>query len=185
MTNKPSNWKTVSSKMILNHHLLKVTEDVAKLPDGKETTYVRHAPSKNDSVIIIALDNNGDVLVQREYSYPPNKVMFQLPGGSMKPGESIITAAKRELAEESGYSGHSIKQLGSYYVINRLSDKQQHVLLFKNLFRHKLKEDDDEFIETLWLPKDKIIQMIRNQQIDNINLLAALNMWFCNESINE
>lgn len=180
---KPKPWETLSTKVILNHKLLSITEDSVKLPNGKSITYVRHSPSVNDSVIVIAVNEAGNILVQKEYSYPPNKIMHQLPGGSMKPDETIEVAAKRELAEESGYSAHKITHIGSYFVVNRLSDKKQHVLLFTDLFKYKLDEDVDEFIETLWLSRETITDMIADGKIDNINMLAALNMWFCNNSI--
>jgi ADP-ribose pyrophosphatase len=146
-------WKIVSSKILLDNERLSITEDTVELPDGRLTTYVKHTPSSLESVIIIAVNAKNQVLIQREYSHPPQKVMWQLPGGSMEKGETIEQAALRELAEESGYSAKLTKYLGNYYVHNRLSDKRQHIVLCTELFEYKLPEDDDEYIENNWMSK--------------------------------
>lgn len=96
----------------------------------------------------------------------------------MEPGEEIAQAAVRELAEESGYSAKKTAVLGSFYVHNRLSDKQQYIVLCTDLFKHKLPADPDEFIQTSWMSRKKLKQMIADGLFDNINLLAALNVWF-------
>ena len=173
-------WQTISSKELLNHHGFTVVEDTVRLPDGQTTTYIRHGDSATDAVIIIAVNDQGRVLVQREYSHPPQRAMWQLPGGKMHAGESIHAAANRELAEESGLQGAQLRTIGSFYVNNRLSDQQQHVVVAAQLHEHKLPADVDEFIETHWFSVDQLLEKIATNQFDNINLLAALNLWLHN-----
>lgn len=177
MSKKIVPWKTLSSDVILDHARLRITEDTALLPNGQKTSYVRHAPAASHSVAVIAVRDDDKVLIQREYSYPPDKIMWQLPGGSMEAGESAEVAALRELAEESGYSARRTKVIGSFYVHNRLSDQRQFIVLCTELFAYKLPENPDEFIATHWMNKEMIINKIRNNNFDNINLLAGLNFW--------
>jgi ADP-ribose pyrophosphatase len=177
MTHRAKTWQVVSTKSLLEHDKITVLEDVVQLPNGKQTKYV-YLPSKEDSVIIIALNEQKDLLLQREYSHPPKKIMWQLPGGSIRPGESIITAARRELAEESGYDAKAVTVIGNFYVNNRKSNKVQHIVVCEQLYRHNLKSDPDEFIDSFWLAELKVKQMIANNEIDNINFLAALSIWF-------
>jgi ADP-ribose pyrophosphatase len=178
MKNDPKKWKTLNSRTLLDHKQLQIAEDEVLLPSGAQTTYLKHATSPVDSVIIIALNRKNQILLQREYSYPPNEVMWQLPGGSMLLNEKIETAANRELAEESGYHAQKLKNLGFFYVNNRLSDKKQHIVLGTDLIEHYLEPDVDEFITTHWYSVPTVKKMIGSGEIININLLAALNKWF-------
>ena len=170
-------WEIISTKVLLDNDKLKVVEDQVKLPTGKITSYVKHAPTKVHSVIVVVINNKNQVLIQREYSHPPQKIMWQLPGGSMHKNESPKDAALRELAEESGYSAHSVTELGSFYIHNRLSNKIQYAFLCSDIFDHKLALDDDEFIENYWFSVKTVKKMISDGEFDNINLLATLNLW--------
>ncbi len=178
MTKKAKPWKRLASTNLFTHGDLSILEDLVELPNRKKTSYVRQAPTASHSVIMIAINSTGKVLVQQEYSYPPNKVMWQLPGGSMKPHETVEQAAKRELAEESGYGTKAVKVLGSFYTNNRFSNQVQYVVICEDLYPKNLPEDLDEFIDTFWMSRKGLKNMIAQGKFDNINLLAALNLWF-------
>lgn len=175
-------WHTIASKKLLSHNGFTVVEDTVQLPDGTTTTYVHHGESATDAVIIIAVNHLGQVLVQREYSHPPQKVMWQLPGGKIEPNESVLAAANRELAEESNLQGKILRTIGSFYINNRLSDQKQHVVVAAQLYEHKLPQNTDEFIENHWFNVDQLLHKIATNQFDNINLLAALNLWLHNNT---
>lgn len=177
MNRKPKPWKTLSSKQLFKHGHVIIKEDVVELPNGEHSTYV-YTPSFHDSVIIIAINDENKILIQREYSHPPKKIMWQLPGGSIMPQESVLLAAQRELSEESGFAARHKKVIGWYYSNNRNSEKKQHVVLCTGLYERPLQEDRDEFIETFWFSKSEIHDMITANKINNINMLSALNLWF-------
>ena len=170
-------WKFISRKPLLNHPRMAIVEDTVELPNGKQTTYVRQAPVEGYGVAVIALNDKGELLLQREYSYPPDEVLYQLPGGGAKQGEDIMEAGNRELSEESGYVGADCRVIGSLYVNNRRSDGKQFVVLCKGLQRQKLSEDDEEFIESEWVSFARLTDLIRVGKVTNINLLAALQLY--------
>lgn len=175
---KAQPWKKLSSKRLLNHSDIKIDEDTVILPNGKQIRYVRRAHEENDAVIVIAINNKGKILLQKEYSYPPNEIMWQLPGGSIKKDEQIIDAANRELAEESGYRADESEIIGFFYTNNRLSNKKQHIVVSTKLVKYKLQEDEDEFIDSYWINISDLHDYIKRGEFTNINLLAALNIWF-------
>lgn len=174
-------WKKLSRKILLNHPRMKIVEDEVALPDAKIIKYIRHAPARRHSVIIIALNEQGELLLQQEYSYPPNEIMWQLPGGAMEEGEDIIVAAKRELLEESGLIAEDCQVIGYYYVDNRRTDRKQFVVLCHGFTPVAPQNDLEEFIESHWMPLTEVKEKIRGGEITNITLLAALNVWFCAE----
>jgi ADP-ribose pyrophosphatase len=171
-------WKKLSSVEILNHPRIHLIEDSVELPNGKTTSYIRVAPVKTHSVAVIAVNDKQEILLQKEYSYPPNEVMWQLPGGGMQGGEDVLTAANRELNEESDMVADTCEEIGYYYIDNRRSDAKQYVVLCTNLQSQVGQRDDEEFIETHWVPIAKLRSMIANGEFSNAFLLAALNIYF-------
>lgn len=170
-------WKTLQRTEILKHPRMHIVEDDVQLPDGKTTKYVRHAPGAPASVTIIAINDANEILLQKEYSYPPNEIMWQLPGGGVESGEDITAAAQRELSEESGITAKDCMLIGSYFTNNRRSDQKQFVVVGMNLEDNNIQGDDEEFIESRWTAREEIDRMIREGQVANVNMLAALNLW--------
>lgn len=176
-----NNWRHIRRKQLLKHSRITIVEDTVELPSGERVSYIREAPVSSHSVAVIALNTQGEILVQREYSYPPNQAMYQLPGGIMYPSEDIIAAANRELSEESGYIGRSCTIIGSFYVNNRRSDRKQFVVLCKDLMHHKRKGDKEEYIESSWMSLHNLRELIRSGDVCNIGLLAALQLLECSQ----
>lgn len=172
-------WETVARKELLLHPRMPIVEDEVKLPNGKTISYIRSAPATAHSVAVIAVNDASEVLLQREYSYPPDEVMWQLPGGAIEEGEDIATAAMRELSEESGYTAEDCKVIGFFYTDNRRSDRRQYVVVARGIREESRPADPEEFIESHWVSVDKVKRMV--PKLTNMNLQAALNLWFHSE----
>lgn len=170
-------WKTLKRQVILDHPRIQLVEDTVKLPDGQEMVYLRRPPIDRHSVAILALNKAGKILLQREYRYPLNEVVWQLPGGKMDVGEDVAEAAIRELSEESGLTAKSCKTIGWFYTQNHMSDQKQYVVVCKELIKRDLPADQGEFIENHWITQKKLKDMIKNGEINNLVLLGALQLW--------
>ncbi|MGO8950342.1 MAG: NUDIX hydrolase [Ktedonobacterales bacterium] len=170
-------WTTKERRVVFEHPRVTLVEDTVNLPNGTTMPYLRIAPSNTDSVGVIAINENGELLILQEYSYPPDEIMWQLPGGGMEPGEDIVTAANRELGEESGYTAKNCKVIGAFHTSNRLTNQKQYVVVCTDLKECKAHADQGEFIENHWLSKAEIDRKITAGEVTNINLLAALNIW--------
>lgn len=171
-------WKTLSRKEVLKHPRMHLVEDEVRLPNGITTKYLRQAPVGSHSIIVIALNVTGEVLLQQEYSYPPDEIMWQLPGGSIEEGEDSIEAAKRELHEESNVMAQHCQVIGHYFTHNRRSDQKQYVVVATGIEQSKGQADVEEFIESTWMSIDELRGKIGKGEIHNSNTLAALNIWF-------
>jgi ADP-ribose pyrophosphatase len=180
---KVEKWKMLSRKELLNHPRMHVVEDEVELPDGSKASYVRMAPGSMGSATVIAINDADEILLQREYSYPPDEVMWQLPGGGILDGEDVIAAAKRELAEESGYSGSDAEVIGSFYMNNRRSEIRQYVVVIRGLSETKRDSDPEEIIENHWVYEGDVRRMIREGECVNAYMLAALNIWFQSQMV--
>lgn len=96
-------WKTIKSECLVDTPWVKFYRDDCLLPNGKELKdfYWEHRP---ECSIVVAVTTNRKILMTWQYRYGIKRVMPDLPGGNVREGEDFLTAAKRELQEETGYT---------------------------------------------------------------------------------
>lgn len=168
-------WKRLSSATLLRHSRLTVVEDNVELPDGNQTKYIKFSKLQDGAVVVCI--KNGMILIQTEYSYPPNLFMYQLPGGGIEEGEDALAAGCRELQEESGYIG-TPSYLGYYYPDNRRSDAKTHFLLIEDPTPvEKVGGDIEECIKSEWINIGELRQMIAAGKIVNSSILVGLSFY--------
>lgn len=177
-------WEKISSKTIFEHPRLSLVEDEIILPNGTKTTYLKYKDDGSSGATIIAKNEKGDILVQKEYSHPIGEMIFQFPGGHVPPGEKIEVGANRELMEEAKLMANNLKLLGSYLPNNRRSAAKMYVFLATDLEEKSLPADPEEKFEDFWLSENEIDEMIRKNLIINVNLLAAWAIYKNNKEIN-
>lgn len=169
----PKKWRKVSSKRILDHPRMQLVEDEVALPSGKTIHYVRQEYHGRGGVIIICRKND-TILVQREYSYPVDAVLWQFPGGKIEAGETPEQAALRELAEESGVQAADVRCVSWFYPDNRRTNAKLYIIECRYAGEDATaRPDDAEYIESQWLDKSRIDHMIQRGEIRNYAMLAA------------
>jgi ADP-ribose pyrophosphatase len=164
-------WQTIAQETIFIHPRLTLVEDTVILPDGNKTKYLRHYQAC-DVATVIAIRNDGKILLEREYSHPPAEVLYQFPGGGVPLGEDIYIGANRELMEECGLRG-SLELIGSYFSDNRRSDARTHVFIATDLQQESLPVDAEEFIECDWFTEDGIDTLILEGNCKHAYMLAT------------
>lgn len=169
-------WRKISSRHILDHPRMQLVEDEVELPSGKKIQYLRQEYSGRGGVIVVC--RKGDkILVQREYSYPVDEILWQFPGGKIEADETPEQAATRELAEESGIKAENAKCIGWFYPDNRRTNARLFVVECDYVTDdEKARPDDTEFIESEWIENGQISQMIRRGEVRNYAMLAAWGM---------
>ena len=100
----------ISSESVLNGGLMKVKRDQVRLPSGNkgQREFVVHP----GAVLIVPILDNGNLLLERQFRYPLNRVFTELPAGKIDPGENILKTGQRGLQEETGYSAQEWIYLG-------------------------------------------------------------------------
>jgi ADP-ribose pyrophosphatase len=172
-------WKRLASRVLLDHPRLRVREDEVELPDGQHVPYLR-IESTGCTVSVLCRRTDGKILLQRQYSYPPDQVMLELPGGHVPEGEDPREGANRELMEEAGFRAGRLTLLGTFFRDNRRSDLKTLVYLAEGLTEASLPGDPEEQqIETLWVSEEEVDTMIREGQIVNLSILAAWAFYRC------
>ncbi len=164
-------WKKISSKKLFSHPRLSLYEDKAQLPNGKIVDYL-HFGDMPDTAMVIAKREDGKLLMQKEYSYPPDEVLLQFPGGVVEKGEDPETGAARELAEEGKLKG-TLQKIGWMYFNNRRTGSKMHFFVATNLEKLNLPADPEEFLEDHWLTEAEIDKLIATNEIRHYTALAG------------
>jgi 8-oxo-dGTP pyrophosphatase MutT (NUDIX family) len=173
-------WKKLSSKVLFQHPRLTVEEDKVQIESGKVIEYLRYGYD-GEGVVIVARNDNNEVLFVREYSYIPNKRILQLPMGKIEEGETYEAAANRELQEEANFKASELTVKGSYFQNHRRSANKGYVVLVTDLEASSVQADaEEESIESVWIPIDAIQKYIDQGEIvdaDTLSSLAICGFW--------
>ena len=107
-------WQKLDSKYLIREKWATLRVDTCKMPDGTliDDYYVLEYP---DWVNALALTENNEVILIKQYRHAAGEVILEIPGGCIDPGETSEEAVKRELLEETGYEFESIEPLGWLY----------------------------------------------------------------------
>lgn len=166
-------WRVVSTKIIFEHPRITLAEDEIELPNGHKTEYLRFVDNGGAGVTLIAIRDDGKILVEQEYSHPPQKWLYQFPGGGVPAGEDVARGANRELMEECNLKANNLTDIGSFLMNNRRSATSMHVFVAKNLIDEELSSDIEENIKLFWFTEQEIDRLIVGGEIENGPMLAA------------
>jgi ADP-ribose pyrophosphatase len=164
----------VSGELVYDGALLKVRRDVVRLPDGSLGTreYIRHP----GAVAIVALFDDGSVLLERQFRYPHRREFIEIPAGKLEPGEPHLDTAKRELLEETGYVAAQWKHLGVIHTAIAYTDEAIDLFLATKLSKQERKLDKGEFLEIQVVRFDEALEMIRQGRITDSKSVSGL-LW--------
>lgn len=165
-----------STKTLLKHHRITVVEDIITFPDGSEGMYLKFINSK-DAVVILAINEIGQVLLNHEYNYPTDEYLLQLPAGEIETTETPENAATRELQEETGFIANRLECLGWIYSSHRRTKAKIYLMLATELTRTSTNKETAELLETAWIDVDDFERHIANNTIHHHASLAAWAMY--------
>ena len=125
-------------------------------------------------VCVVPLTENNEVLFVRQFRYPYQKVLLEIPAGKLNYGEDHYACGLRELKEETGCSAKEYTYLGCLYPTPAYDTEIIHMYLAKGLESGEQKLDDDEFLEVTKIPLDKAVEMVMNNEIEDAKTQLAL-----------
>ncbi len=134
--------KTISTQTVFKGRILSVRVDTVLTGQGRETT--REVVERPDTVSVVAVDANGEILLVRQYRYATGKYTVEIPAGTIDPGETAEEAARRELREETGYDCDRLIPLYTYSPAMGYSTEKMTIFLATGLKLAPLKGDEDD-----------------------------------------
>ena len=169
--------EVLSSKTVFQGRIFSVTSDRVKELGGiiVERDIVRHG----GSVVILAVDDASpepQILLERQYRYAADDVLWELPAGSIDRGESPLTGAKRELLEETGYRAKKWLRALHYYPSPGFVDETMTIYLARGLTPGTARPEADEFITCKLMPLTRVLEMVLSGRICDGKTVAGV-LW--------
>lgn len=163
-----------SSREIFDGKVLHIFEDQVKLVNGKFASreLIRHI----GAVCIIPVTDDYKVYVERQFRYPINQVITEIPAGKLDyKDEDRLEAAKRELREETGLTASKWTVMGDFYPAAAYSDERITMYLAQGLSQGETDLDEDEFIDIELVPlKDLVEDVMSGKITDSKTQIAVL-----------
>jgi 8-oxo-dGTP pyrophosphatase MutT (NUDIX family) len=172
----PSNpWRTVSSRQVYENPWISVREDQVVRPDGEPGIYgVVHY--KNVAVGVLAIEDDHVYLVG-QYRYPLETYSWEIPEGGCPEGEEPLSAARRELREETGLEATSWRMLGEAYLSNSVADEYAVWFLATGLVSGKERPEGTEKIRVRRVPLREALAMALDGRIMDALSIVALTSY--------
>lgn len=168
--------KRIDSKMIYDGKILKVNKDNILLPNGNKSTreWILHL----GACAIVYVDENDNIILVKQFRYPFNKAILEIPAGKLDNGlEDIYSCAKREFKEETGYVSLDMSYLGKFAVSVAYSTEMIYIFYTSNVQSAHQDFDDDEIIELEKIPFDKALELCNNGEIIDSKTIIAINLY--------
>lgn len=165
---------TVESTDIFKGKVISLQVDTVTLPDGSTATreIVRHP----GAVAVLAI-HDCKMIVVDQYRKPLGRSQIEIPAGKLDPGEEPETAARRELAEETGYKAEHLVHLSSVYTSPGFADEIIHIYAADHLTPGEMHTDEDEFLEVLEITLEEAFEAMRDGRISDAKTVNAIYAW--------
>jgi ADP-ribose pyrophosphatase len=165
-------FELLKSEIIYPGRTFTIRRDHLRLPDGRTTKFdiVEH----HGSVVLIPIDERGNLLFVRQYRHAAGKALLELPAGTLDEGEAPEVCARREVREETGMAADQIQLIGGFFLAPGYSTEYMYVYLATSLRQDPLQADDDEFLQVEAFPLAEALKMAENGEIPDSKSLAAL-----------
>ena len=160
------------SEVLLEGRAFKIRRDYLRTPDGRETNFeiVEHG----GSVIMLPIDESGNLLFVRQYRHAALSDLLELPAGTRDGAEPYEACAAREVREETGMAAGTLTKVGEFFLAPGYSTEFMAVFLATDLRPSPLPSDPDEFLEVVRVPIREAVRMAEGGEMPDAKSLAAL-----------
>jgi ADP-ribose pyrophosphatase len=161
----------LSGEDIYDGIFLNMKRDQVSLPDGNQA--IREYLTHPGAVAILAILDDGRVLLERQYRYPIAKACLEIPAGKLDPKEDHVVCAQRELAEETGYTAHKWSFIRRIHPVISYSTEFIDIYLAEGLVTGKSHLDEEEFLDVFAAPLEQLLEWVEQGEITDVKTTIA------------
>ena len=164
-------FELIRSETLLQGRAFKIRRDTLKTPDDKETKLeiIEHG----GSVVIVPVDDEGNLLFVRQYRHAAGFDLLELPAGTRNGDEPYEDCAAREIREETGMQAGNLRKVGEFYLAPGYSSELMGVFLATELKHNPLPGDEDEFLQVEKIPVKEADSVFARGDVPDAKSLAA------------
>jgi ADP-ribose pyrophosphatase len=169
--------RLISSEIVYDGPVFKVTTDYVQEPGGIEAR--RDLIHHSGSIVVLALEESGAeprILLELQYRHAAKDYLWELPAGRIDPGEKELTAAKRELLEETGYTATRWRRILKFYASPGFVAETMAVFLATGLKAGTAQPEADEYIRLRLVPVPDTVKMVLNGTIRDGKTISSV-LW--------
>ncbi len=163
--------KTVKESYIYNGKILNLRKDDIVLPDGNSA--IREVVEHSGGCSVLC-EKDGKILFVRQFRYPYKEEILELPAGKLNPGEEPEQTAIRELEEEGGIKAGRVEKMFEVYPSPGYTNEIIRIYRALDIQETNVHLDEDEFLESVWLDKNQIKEMLKKGEFKDAKTLIAL-----------
>ena len=165
----------VTSDAVFDGVLLHVRRDTVRLPDGSlaQREFIVHP----GAALVVPVLPDGNLVAVRQFRYPVGEVFLEFPAGKIDPPESALATARRELTEEAGYEAVTFTPLGRVHSVVGYSDEAIEFYVAQGLTFVGARPDVGEFVETVTMSVDAMLEALDRGEITDAKTVAALLLY--------
>ena len=158
--------KQLTTEDIFDGVVLHVVRDTVALPNGN--TSVREVIRHIGAVCVIPVTEDNRVVVERQYRYPLDRIILEIPAGKLDaPDEDRLSAIQRELREETGSSADEWLEIGDFHPAPAYSDEYITMYLARGLRKGQQHLDEDEFLDVCTVPLKDLVEDVMAGKISD------------------
>ena len=166
-------WKTLNSRTVYENDWMRVLEDHVINPGGGENQY-GHVHFKNRAIAIAPLDDDGNTWIVGQERYTLGEYSWELPMGGAPLDEAPLTAAKRELREETGLTANHWTEVMRLHTSNSITDEVGIVYIAEGLTEGETQFEETEDLKIRKLPLTDAVQLVHDGEITDAISVAAI-----------
>ncbi|HYF59974.1 MAG TPA: NUDIX hydrolase [Burkholderiaceae bacterium] len=164
---------TVDTELAWSGAFLRVRKDRARLPDG--SIHGREWVEHPGAAAVLALGDDGRVLVERQWRYAMGRAYLEIPAGKIDPGETTLQTARRELLEETGYVAREWALLTQLHPAIGFSNEVMDVFVARGLeLRQATALDHGELLEIEWMTLDDLLAELAAGRVPDVKTHIAV-----------
>ena len=166
-------WQVLEKKPLYQSSWIELHHWAVRLPDGSIIPDHHVLIYPYAAVGVVARDTQGNILLIDHYRFITDTRGWEVPGGKLDEGETVISAGRRELLEESGYSAETVTVLGHYYPSNGTGNQIFNIVLAEGVRCESEIPDQNEAIARRWFSAAEVRAMLKRNEIkDGLSLTA-------------